>query len=503
MAAAVSIARWLLDEASSGTGPTTVADDQGPNDLTIDYSSGDAEWTSIAAGNGMDFTALPATSNTAVVELEDIATNGDIGSSLDGVSELSLILVGDIVAGSGLGSRFFAIGSNSGNTDFSLVVETARVVVRWDEESGGSGGGVDYVFPSGVTTIGVTVDTSEAASADRVKLYYDGVLQSLVSESPALTLNSTLDSVNSTNRSATIGNRPSHNRNVQGRVYYCELFNGILTATQHLDAHNALNTDNDANWDAPSGNTITATQAETGDTQSGALEAPGPSTVSAAQTETGDTQSAALEGVVTSIINAAQTETGDTQSAALEGVVTSIINAAQTETGDTQSAAASSVVQLNAPQAETGDTQSAALSGVLLSTINAAQTETGDTQLAAVSNVVQINAPQVEVGDTQSASISEAPVSNMSAAQTETGDTQSAAADNVIQLNAPQAEVGDTQSASISEAPVSNVTALQVETGDTQIAWVGLPPKGKVFNITVAQRSFKVTVAQRRFEVSA
>ena len=66
MAAASSIARWLLDEASSGTTPTECADDQSSNTLTIDYSSGDANWTSVAAGNGLDFTASAGATDAAV-----------------------------------------------------------------------------------------------------------------------------------------------------------------------------------------------------------------------------------------------------------------------------------------------------------------------------------------------------------------------------------------------------------------------------------------------------
>jgi len=257
MAAASSIARWLLNEASSGTTPTECADDEGSNTLTIDYSSGDAAWTSVAAGNGLDFTATAGSSNTAIAELDDIATNGDIGSSLDAVSEVSFILRATIDAGAASGSRLFAIGTNSGDTDLSIVVDTTVLRIRWDQESGGVDDTVSYSIPSGITTIGVSIDTTEAAGADRCKVYYDGSLETAAGGT--LTLDSTLDNINNTNRYATIGNRPSQNRNIDGKIYYAELFTGVLTSTQQSDAHTALASGNDANWDADAGTTVNLT----------------------------------------------------------------------------------------------------------------------------------------------------------------------------------------------------------------------------------------------------
>ena len=119
---ATSVGRWLLDEASSGTTPTTAADDTGnSNTLTVDYSSGDAEWTSIASGNGVDFTATVATANTAILTLSDIANNGNIGSSFgSGTQQLSFIMVFDIDAGDASGPRLVQIGTDSGDGDFAI-----------------------------------------------------------------------------------------------------------------------------------------------------------------------------------------------------------------------------------------------------------------------------------------------------------------------------------------------------------------------------------------------
>lgn len=251
----VSVARWLLDEASSGTGPATVGDDQGSNDLTIDYSSGDAAWTSIGAGNGLDFTAAPGTANTAIAELDDIAGNGNIGSSLDGATTVSLLLVVDIDAGDSTGSRLFAIGTDTGNGDFAVTISDTQMGIRWDVESGGAGSTVFYNIPSGVTVIAVIVDTTEAVNTDRVKVYFDNSLETKISGD--ISLNVAIDAVNDSTRSASIGNRPSLNRNVDGKVYYAELFTGALTPTEISDSSTALAAGNDANWVSVSTPSIT------------------------------------------------------------------------------------------------------------------------------------------------------------------------------------------------------------------------------------------------------
>ncbi|MBL4940926.1 MAG: hypothetical protein JKY81_04610 [Colwellia sp.] len=256
---ATSIARYLLDEASSGTSPTECADDQGSNTLTIDYSSGDANWVNITPGNGLDFTAASTTANSAIAELADISTNGDIGSSLDGVSGASCLFVIDLDNGNNNGARAFHIGTNTGNGDFGVTFDgTERLFVRWDYEDTSNNFHV-YPAPSltGAVVIAIVVDTTQAAEADRTKVYYDNVLKTRAT-GDTIAQNSTLDNVNSTNRSMCLGNRPSQNRNVDGALYYFELFTGQLTATEVEDAYDALILDNDADWAAGGASTLTA-----------------------------------------------------------------------------------------------------------------------------------------------------------------------------------------------------------------------------------------------------
>ena len=247
MTAAVSIARYLLSEASSGTTPTTSADDTGNgNTLTVNYSSGDGNWTSNSQGNGFDFTAVVTEADAAVLHFDDISTNGNIGSSLDAVTEMSAIVDMVIDSANAGPGRIFAISTGSANGDFMIGANGSRqLVLRWNN-------GADTVFPSivSVRTVAVVVDTTQATAADRINVYYDGssTPETLSSGSyPAQ--NTTLATINNTNRDVTIGNRPANARGVNGQIYYAELFTGQLTTTQIADAHTQLTTvSNDTNW---------------------------------------------------------------------------------------------------------------------------------------------------------------------------------------------------------------------------------------------------------------
>jgi hypothetical protein len=262
MSAYSVIARWLYNEASSGTTPTTVADDTGNgNDLTPDYGSGDANWASVAAGNGLDFTADPIT-GSAVAELVDIATNGTIGSSLSGVNELSFITICDIDEGHSFGPRLSQIGTAGGDGDFAILTRAAPAtedfLFRWNQEASGSdmsypipNGG----YPTGLVIIHVIIDTTQATAIDRIKVYYDGVLQ--VANSGTIVQNSTIDP-DQTNRYFTSGNRGTQNRSIKGVNYYEEIGNGQFTPTQVSDSYTALLADNDADWNAGAGSTLTA-----------------------------------------------------------------------------------------------------------------------------------------------------------------------------------------------------------------------------------------------------
>ncbi len=251
MAAAVSIARYLLDEASSGTSPTTAADDEaGGHDLDVDYGTSDANWSSNADGNGLDFTDE---FGTAIADIGDMSAASSIGGQLDGETEASVILVARVDTGRTTGSRILALGTDGGNAEIAIVITPDRLETRFVNESPASGSWNFYTHASSDFTLGaehiihVVFDTTESTQGDRAKLYIDNVLQSPTTTQ--IESGSALATQNA-NISFSLGNRPTGNREINGAVWYAEIFTGKLTTDEISDSYDALLLDHDANWAA-------------------------------------------------------------------------------------------------------------------------------------------------------------------------------------------------------------------------------------------------------------
>jgi hypothetical protein len=240
-------ARWLLNEASSGTTPTEVADDEGTSDLTIGYGDFDAEWTSDADGNGLDF--IRTTGGEAIAELADLSGAGTIGGLLEGTQEASLIMVARTDTGATAGSRTFFIGSDSGNGELAIIITSTTLELRWAQESGAAATRSRYNYDATASSVAqvfqFVCDSGEADAEDRVKFYLDGSLQNPDS------FNIALDDVIETQdagMSACIGNRGDLAREINGAVFYMEVGTGLLTSQQLSDSLSALQSTTDADW---------------------------------------------------------------------------------------------------------------------------------------------------------------------------------------------------------------------------------------------------------------
>lgn len=255
MAAAVSIARWPFSEASSGTTPTTVADDTGNgNTLTIDYSSGDATWTSNAAGNGLDYTAASPTAASAACYISDIGTTGNISTSLNGATEMSFIIQGDWATPSTGNTACLAVISIDENTlgSWHIVMDDARrPTVRWGDQTGTYRATIfSTAIGAGVRTLVCRIDTSQGTDTNRIKLSDND--SALTVDYTDVSLNLALG-LSGYTYGIWIGNRASKDMNVDGPIYYAELFTGYLTDGQVTSATTALASDNDADWAAAGG----------------------------------------------------------------------------------------------------------------------------------------------------------------------------------------------------------------------------------------------------------
>jgi len=252
---ATSLCRFLLSEASSGTAPTTTADDTGNgNDLTLDYNNA-LEWTSIASGKGLDFTNSPSVSNSGIARLDNIVANGNLGAELDGEKTFWFAMVLANIVGHPNGMRLFAIGTSSGNTDISIVKEENDLwVVRFDNESGGTGHTASFYYNPGDTdphTLVIQIDMDELGSESRIRVMTDGQYRSIAGSNYGSS--DVLGRINNTNRILSLGNRGSLNRNVQGQIYYAEMGKGVLTEEQLESIHLDLIANNDTGWLIPVG----------------------------------------------------------------------------------------------------------------------------------------------------------------------------------------------------------------------------------------------------------
>lgn len=243
MTTAVLIAEYLINAASSGTSPTLVVDNTGNgNDAIPNYNISDAAWGTDSGGRLFDVTAT-VDSSPAGIFLDDIVNNGNIGSSFDGVTELSTIARVNIDNGGGSISRISCITAGTNNGDVGIFINDAeQIIIRWNN-------GGDMIFPviTGAKTVYLVADTDQVTAADRIRVYYNGntTPETLVSGSfPAQF--TALANINNTDRAVCILNRFAGSRNPDGRCSYVAWFTGQLTTTQISDSHDALVLDNDS-----------------------------------------------------------------------------------------------------------------------------------------------------------------------------------------------------------------------------------------------------------------
>lgn len=243
------IAYWPLNEATSGTAPSTALDDTGNgNNLVINYGASDAEYVTSDTGEGVDFTSPADDSGSA--RLSRSCTQGNLAASLSGVTGMSVVLRLDCHETANYGARAFHIGSASTNGDFSCFQITTTFNVMWDNDSGG--GGVTK-FPSlvgrGPTTVTIAVDSTQAAANDRIKVWYDRVQQT-PTEASTVVQNSTIDPTAGT-KYYTIGNRYDQTKPWLGTIYAVSVNDDILTDALAKAADTYLSEDNNRSWRTP------------------------------------------------------------------------------------------------------------------------------------------------------------------------------------------------------------------------------------------------------------
>lgn len=244
MATYSALAQYLFDEAASGTTPSTVVDSVGSADLSITYNSNGA-WTSIAAGNGFDFTAAALSATGAIIR-----SAGGVLSGLQSQTEASVTLVIDFDSIGAGGCRGFHFGSTAGAGYFHLTFnDQYSCVFGWADED--DAGNPQYntaaysdvnLTASGVKIFHVVVDTTQAVADDRVKIYMDGSLLTFLDTN--IEQNTAIPTISSSHY-LTVGNDGNNSNGFDGRIYYFELGSGQLTGSQISNSITALLSDND------------------------------------------------------------------------------------------------------------------------------------------------------------------------------------------------------------------------------------------------------------------
>lgn len=224
---------WLFDEASSGSSPTTVASTVGGHDLTIAYDSGNAAWTSVSQGNGLDFTGTPATTD-AKCTLSDLSA--EFGPSFSNIKTLTCLFALRADAGDSLDCRIVYLGPSNGNGDFAVCLdENEDIQVRWDDDTG-TGGRVTFTdspASGSYYAFAARIDTNESTLANRCRLWsYNGTSvteHTTQVETGELAQNETID-LNNANYHVGIGGMLSTNqRNPDGAIFYVSLYNTALS----------------------------------------------------------------------------------------------------------------------------------------------------------------------------------------------------------------------------------------------------------------------------------
>lgn len=220
------VARYFIDEASSGTGDDAILDSAAdPVDLSIDSTDGDLSFTEVGGHRGL---VWAQDNTTDGVFLADISGT-KFPARLDTKTAATIEVVVDAVALDTNGARLVHLGASNGN---------GRLVMRTRGGAGGSSGdpahwwngtihntwGID-LEAAGRVVLHLVIDTTLAQG--RAQFLVDGVAQT--PSGAEVPQNEALSMVG---QSIGIGNRLAGDRASQMTIYYVAIYDVALTASE-------------------------------------------------------------------------------------------------------------------------------------------------------------------------------------------------------------------------------------------------------------------------------
>ena len=238
---AALLARYWMEEASSGQAPTQLLDDQAsPLNLPITYDGANYSYTVLPTGRG--WTSTTTDNQGRATTLVD---GTKIQTTLDGATAASIELVLAIDALSSNWSRIIHIGDGSESGYFTLSSQNATTL-NFYSLGATLRGQWNPGFDGTRAVFHLVYDSSEPTAGDRVRLYKNGTLLTSTSGT-APPLNETLSVPNG--KYFAIANRELCCRSFDGAIYYAALYDGALTASEVSTNQAALLVLDDSSFD--------------------------------------------------------------------------------------------------------------------------------------------------------------------------------------------------------------------------------------------------------------
>lgn len=238
---------YLINEASSGTTPTSTADSSTGTavNMSITFSGGGA-WTSIGAGKGFSNGSTGQTSSGAL-------SGTKVQTAIAGAKKLCWEQVLDFT-GAGF-SVAAGLEYDASNAAWCIVpAGPTSCQVFFADSSVGT-----FTLTTGVHVITIVADTTQALAVNRISAYVDGVLTAFGGTPSFPSLNAAFDSAGNdyTQMLACLTGRQNE-APFGGKVYYAALYGpaSIPTPTEIAANATALLLNNDANPNSSSGSTV-------------------------------------------------------------------------------------------------------------------------------------------------------------------------------------------------------------------------------------------------------
>lgn len=231
------VVQYRINEASSGQAPTQVLDaEASPLHLTNTYGS-QPVYYSETTGKGLDWGTLRGAGGASV------AVDGTkVKTHVHGATKAALVAVADLVDVTpltGAETPWRLALAPASNTSMSVIVNGVGVV--W----------------TGLTITGrhvyhVNIDTNQASSTNRVRLFMDGVDLGNANSGTLPSQGATIDL--QTGRRLNIGNNDiplTNSQSIRGRISYAAIYATTLATTEILSDATALLTDDDTGGITP------------------------------------------------------------------------------------------------------------------------------------------------------------------------------------------------------------------------------------------------------------